>query len=70
MRTACVQRSRLQYNPRMGPSQHTRVATLLAALAVTNCAQNPVTGNTNLVLLTESQELARRSAGSPKDTRV
>ncbi len=42
----------------MRPTAFTRLATLLAALALTNCAQNPVTGNPNLVLISESQEIA------------
>ena len=35
-----------------------RSATLLLAFALANCAQNPVTGNPNLVLISESQEIA------------
>lgn len=42
----------------MHPTALTRIAALLVALALTNCAQNPVTGNPNLVLMTESQEIA------------
>jgi predicted Zn-dependent protease len=42
----------------MMPTALTRIAALLVALAVANCAQNPVTGNPNLVLLSESQEIA------------
>jgi len=42
----------------MLPSLFTRIAALLAALVLTNCATNPVTGNPNLVLMTESQEIA------------
>jgi len=42
----------------MQPALITRVAALFLALTLTNCAQNPVTGNPNLVLLTESQEIA------------
>ena len=50
----------------MLPSRFTRIAALLAALVLTNCATNPVTGNPNLVLLTESQEIAlgRREDGN------
>ena len=42
----------------MRPTLLIRLSMLLAAAALTNCAQNPVTGNPNLVLLTESQEIA------------
>ncbi|MGH8641136.1 MAG: hypothetical protein ACRET6_05465 [Burkholderiales bacterium] len=34
-----------------------RLTTLLPAAALANCAQNPVTGNPSLVLMTESQEI-------------
>jgi len=51
----------------MGPGFRTRVAAMLAAAALTNCAQNPVTGNPNLVLVTESQEIA---IGKREDTNV
>lgn len=51
----------------MHPTTLTRVAALLVSLALTNCAQNPVTGNPNLVLLTESQEIA---VGRREDTNV
>ncbi len=40
------------------PGRTARIAALLAALAVANCAQNPVTGSPNLVLVSESQEIA------------
>lgn len=42
----------------MRPTLRTRLAALLAALALADCAQNPVTGNPNLVLVSESQEIA------------
>ena len=51
----------------MHPNRVTRIAALLAALALTNCAVNPVTGNPNLVLMTESQEIA---LGRREDTNV
>jgi predicted Zn-dependent protease len=51
----------------MGPTAFTRFAALLVALALADCAQNPVTGNPNLVLLTESQEIA---VGRREDTNV
>ena len=51
----------------MQPSTCTRIATLVTALTLANCAQNPVTGNPNLVLLTESQEIA---IGKREDSNV
>ena len=51
----------------MRPTTRTRLAALAAALALTDCAENPVTGNPNLVLLTESQEIAM---GRHEDTNV
>jgi len=42
----------------MQPALITRFAALALAVALANCAQNPVTGNPNLVLLSESQEIA------------
>ncbi len=42
----------------MKPALITRLAALALAAALANCAQNPVTGNPNLVLLSESQEIA------------
>jgi predicted Zn-dependent protease len=50
----------------MQPRLTTRVAVLLLAVSLTHCAQNPVTGNPNLVLLSESQEIAigRREDGN------
>ena len=42
----------------MRPLYWTRIAAVLAALSLANCAQNPVSGNPNLVLLSESQEIA------------
>ena len=50
----------------MKPALCTRIVALLATLALANCAQNPVTGNPNLVLLSESQEIAigRREDGN------
>ena len=44
----------------------TRFATLLAALLMANCAQNPVTGNPNLVLVSEAQEIAIGRREDPK----
>jgi predicted Zn-dependent protease len=49
------------------PPPITRIATLLAAFTLANCAQNPVTGNPNLVLISESQEI---SIGKREDTNV
>ena len=49
------------------PNTHTRLASLLLTLLLANCAENPVTGNPNLVLLTESQEIAM---GRREDTNV
>jgi hypothetical protein len=51
----------------MQPAMLTRIATLFLALTLANCAQNPVTGNPNLVLLSESQEIA---IGRREDTSV
>jgi len=51
----------------MHPTGLTRIAALLVALALIDCAQNPVTGNPNLVLMTESQEIA---IGRREDTNV
>jgi len=51
----------------MHPTGLTRIAALLVALALADCAQNPVTGNPNLVLLTESQEIAM---GRREDTNM
>jgi predicted Zn-dependent protease len=50
----------------MRPTPILRCATLLVAAALANCAQNPVTGNPNLVLISESQEIAigRREDGN------
>jgi len=42
----------------MQPTIRLRIAALLAALSLANCAQNPVTGQQNLVLVSESQEIA------------
>ncbi|MBI3045615.1 MAG: M48 family metalloprotease [Betaproteobacteria bacterium] len=42
----------------MKPAPLTRFAALLVAAALANCAQNPVTGSPNLVLISESQEIA------------
>lgn len=44
----------------------TRIATLFLALTLTNCAQNPVTGNPNLVLVSEAQEIAIGRREDPK----
>jgi predicted Zn-dependent protease len=51
----------------MQPNVYTRITTLLTALTLANCAQNPVTGNPNLVLLTQSQEIA---IGKREDSNV
>jgi predicted Zn-dependent protease len=50
----------------MQPALITRFAALLLTAALANCAQNPVTGNPNLVLVSESQEIAigRREDGN------
>ena len=50
----------------MHPTLRTRLAALLAALLMANCAQNPVTGNPNLVLVSESQEIAIGRREDPK----
>jgi predicted Zn-dependent protease len=50
----------------MQPLVRTRVAALVAALLTANCAQNPVTGNPNLVLVSESQEIAIGRREDPK----
>src|SRR5687767_981710 len=42
----------------MPPRLLIRFSTLLLTVALANCAQNPVTGNPNLVLISESQEIA------------
>ena len=42
----------------MRPSPYLRSIVLAAALLLANCAQNPVTGNPNLVLVSEEQEIA------------
>ncbi len=42
----------------MQPMTIARFTAFLLALALVNCAQNPVTGNPNLVLVSESQEIA------------
>ena len=51
----------------MQPITIARITALLLALALVNCAQNPVTGNPNLVLVSESQEVA---IGRREDTNV
>ncbi len=51
----------------MQPMTVARITALLLALALVNCAQNPVTGNPNLVLVSESQEIA---IGRREDTDV
>jgi len=50
----------------MAPTTVIRTAALLAALALTGCAQNPVTGQQNLVLVSESQEIAIGRREDPK----
>jgi predicted Zn-dependent protease len=42
----------------MRPTLLMRLSTLLLAATLANCATNPVTGNPNLVLMSESQEIA------------
>ena len=42
----------------MRPTLLHRLSTLAAAAALANCATNPVTGNPDFVMLTESQEIA------------
>jgi predicted Zn-dependent protease len=49
----------------MSPTTYTRIAALLAAVALTNCAQNPVTGRQNLVLMSESEEVATGQREDP-----
>jgi len=51
----------------MRPTAFTRLSTLLLAATLANCAQNPVTGNPNLVLMSESQEI---SIGKREDANV
>lgn len=51
----------------MNPSPRTRLAAVLAALSLTNCAVNPVTGNPNFVTVSEAQEV---SIGRSEDRRV
>ena len=50
----------------MQPTLITRLAALALSAALANCAQNPVSGNPNLVLVSESQEIAigRREDGN------
>ena len=50
----------------MQPTAFARIAVIAAALAAAACAQNPVTGNPNLVLLTEAQEIAIGRREDPK----
>jgi predicted Zn-dependent protease len=49
------------------PGRLARLAVLLAALAVADCAQNPVSGQQHLVLVSEAQEIA---IGRREDPRV
>lgn len=53
----------------MRPSLIVRLTALVIAGTLANCAQNPVTGNPNLVLLSESQEIAigRREDGNVRN---
>lgn len=51
----------------MRPTLLIRLSTLAAAAALANCAVNPVTGNQNFVLMTESQEI---SIGRREDANV
>jgi predicted Zn-dependent protease len=46
---------------------HIRFAAVAAALAVANCATNPVTGNPNFVMMSESQEI---QVGRKEDSKV
>lgn len=50
----------------MRPTSLTRIGALLVALLLADCAQNPVTGNPNLVLMSESQEIAIGRREDPK----
>ena len=50
----------------MQPTPRARVGALLAAVLLANCAQNPVTGNPNLVLVSEAQEIAIGRREDPK----
>jgi predicted Zn-dependent protease len=50
----------------MHPTALTRVVALLLALLLADCAQNPVTGQQNFVLMSESQEVATGRSEDPK----
>ena len=50
----------------MQPNALIRIASLALAAALANCAQNPVTGQQNLVLVSESQEIAIGKREDPK----
>ncbi len=50
----------------MRPSALTRAAALALTLALANCATNPVTGNQNFVMVSESQEIKIGRAEDPK----
>lgn len=48
------------------PSRFARIVLLLVAIALADCAQNPVTGQSDLVLISESEELAIGQSEDPK----
>jgi predicted Zn-dependent protease len=50
----------------MHPDRKARALALLAALALANCAENPVTGRTDIVLMSEAQEVAIGRREDPK----
>ncbi|MFN7087835.1 MAG: M48 family metalloprotease, partial [Burkholderiales bacterium] len=50
----------------MRPSSLIRIATLLLALMLANCATNPVTGSPDFVTISESQEIQIGRAEDPK----
>jgi predicted Zn-dependent protease len=48
------------------PNSATRIVLLLLAIALSDCAQNPVSGQSDLVLVSESEELAIGRREDPK----
>ncbi len=50
----------------MKPGMSIRLAAIAAALALANCATNPVTGNPNFVMMSESQEVRVGRQEDPK----
>ena len=55
-----------QVEHHLTPSKFTRLILLLAAAALTDCAQNPVSGQSDLVLVSETEELAIGRREDPK----